>query len=243
MIGSTFDYDNGPDLKGYWKNYRTGQTVYIKDTIIENGQLTGIDRSGRMVPYNVLSQFVKCSKEEAEAGTPMKIAAPARTGVTSTVNEHLDDNIYNEIDLDNENFDLTAGSSNTNNSTANYDAVQRQTPGPAVITETSVTSIDPAVIKVLDGITETPKITVKVQWDNFPEGLVFLNKYLKTDIKDITDAVLYRWADTDALREKICTELVKIIRENLSPTKPKEEKKPAAKDSAAATKKNKKELN
>ncbi len=240
MIGSTFDYDNGPDLKGYWKNYRTGQTVYIKDTIIENGQLTGIDRTGRMVPYNVLSQFVKCSKEEAESVTPVKTATtPARTGVTSTVNEHLDDNIYNEIELDNESFDTpTTAKLNTANTVPITD-------GYAVAKQTVAPDIDPAIIKVLDGITETPKITVKVQWENFPEGLVFLNKYLKTDICDITDAVLCRWADTDSLREKVCTEITKIIRENLNPVKPKEKEdgvKQKTPPPATTTKKSKKEL-
>lgn len=241
MIGNSFDYDNGPDLKGYWKNYRSGQTIYIKDTIIENGQLMGIDRNGRLVSFDALSQFVKCSKEEAEtamqSSTPVQ---PKAAAVKSAINEHLDDNIYTD------NF-------STNSFNDNLDADIFTTTNAAPMTNVPIAAkpqakqtVDPAIVKVLDGIEDTPKITVKVQWDKFPEGLLFLQKYLSISTDDIIDAVVGRWADTNALREKVCKELERIITMNLNPKSDdtvKEEKQKTITKPTTAAKKTKKELN
>ena len=55
----TFDFQSGPDLSGYWKNYKTGQIVRIKDTIFEDNNLVGVTYDGQMVNMNKLKDFVK----------------------------------------------------------------------------------------------------------------------------------------------------------------------------------------
>lgn len=207
MTGSTFDFNGGPDLQGWWKNYRTGQTVYIKDTIFENNNLSGVTRDGRIVDMNQLNDFVKVSEQEANAQnvTPVKTASAVKQ---PQVNLDLDKDVYEDIDV------LTKPlGKNT--------AVMGEIPEP----EKPKVNYDP-INKILDGAKTGPKVTVSVKWDDFPEGLVFLQKYLDVKTEDIIDAVVQKYVDTEKLAKDVSGALEKILKANLVPVEaPKEEKK------------------
>ena len=68
MTSQTFDFNSGPEITGSWKNYRTGEVINIRDTIIEDNQLIGISDRGMQIPFSKLSSFVKLDSREPSRG-------------------------------------------------------------------------------------------------------------------------------------------------------------------------------
>lgn len=197
MIGNSFDFNSGPDLQGYWKNYRTGQVVYIKDTIIENNNLTGVTRDGKMIDMNQLDSFVKVSEKEAQEST----GAPKTESSVKVpqVNLDLDKDVYDDADI----LTRPLGKQEV---APNYDPIN----------------------KILDGAGPGPKVSVSVRWDDFPEGLIFLQQYLGVSTDDITEAVIQRYVNTTEFVKSVAVALEKILGSKLLPP-PKKEEKPKAK--------------
>lgn len=205
--GNTFDFNGGPDLQGYWKNYRTNQTVYIKDTILENNNLTGVTRDGRLIDMNQLSGFVKVTEKEANESTP---TAPVKTTAAvkqPQVNLDLDKDVYDDVDILTKPLGVRPTQPVQEKPAVNYDPIN----------------------KILDGAKVGPKVTVSVKWDDFPEGLLFLQKYLDVKTEDIIDAVIQKYVDTAKLAKDVSDSLEKILKSKLTPPETPKEEKPKSK--------------
>ena len=81
----TFDFQSGPDLSGYWKNYKTGQIVRIKDTIFEDNNLVGVTYDGQMVNMNKLKDFVNLSICLLESIQSLQLFAYAQIRVSKVL--------------------------------------------------------------------------------------------------------------------------------------------------------------
>lgn len=209
---ASFDMGSGPDLKGTWKNYRTGEVITIRDTIFENNQLVGVSSGGAMIPYSKLQSFVKCDPSEASSSIPTSSNKTHRASPKPFV-----DNI-NDIYKDSDKFD---GPSLKTDAVAPREEIYQN------IALSVAEKKDPAIEKVLDGLAkgEQPKITVDLKWDEIPEGIVFLQKYLEKSTEEISIACIQRYVDLDKIRGAIEEKLQKAIAKGLNqPPKEKETK-------------------
>ena len=184
MTSQTFDFNTGPEITGSWKNYRTGEVINIRDTIIEDNQLIGISDRGMQIPFSKLSSFVKLDSREPSRGPDYSnVSNPA---VKKAQPKPFVDDVDREYN-------------------ANYNA--------DVMSEYEDEAINPAITKVLEGLAEKdrPKINIDIEWNEVPEGIMFLKKYLDISEGDIVKACIDKYIDLDQIRLKLSIQLSTII--------------------------------
>ena len=202
MTSQTFDFNSGPEITGSWKNYRTGEVINIRDTIIEDNQLIGISDRGMQIPFSKLSSFVKLDSREPSRGPDYSNASkPATKKVQPKpfVDDVDRENVTNYADVMSEYEDEANRLLNT--------PIR-----PAVQTVQQPT-INPAITKVLEGLAEKdrPKINIDIEWREVPEGIMFLKKYLDISEGDIVKACIDKYIDLDQIRLKLSIQLSTII--------------------------------
>ena len=200
MTSQTFDFNSGPEITGSWKNYRTGEVINIRDTIIEDNQLIGISDRGMQIPFSKLSSFVKLDSREPSRGPDYSnVSKPATKKAQPKPFVDDVDREYNA----NYNADVMSEYEDEANRLLN-------TPiRPAVQQPT----INPAITKVLEGLAEKdrPKINIDIEWSEVPEGIMFLKKYLDISEGDIVKACIDKYIDLDQIRLKLSIQLSTII--------------------------------
>lgn len=208
----TFDFQSGPDLSGYWKNYKTGQIVRIKDTIFEDNNLVGVTYDGQMVNMNKLKDFVKYN--------------PTADEVSQSSNSAQTKSVDQSVLLRGMNTDTTQKleevDGNYNNSITNeyepYDYVHNREPRFQLKHDDSGScnsTSDPdraAIIKVLDNLDEKdkPKITVKLDWV-IPDGVKFLQDYLHITPAQIAEVIKEKYADLTILNNAVTDEILHVL--------------------------------
>ena len=204
----TFDFQSGPDLSGYWKNYKTGQIVRIKDTIFEDNNLVGVTYDGQMVNMNKLKDFVKYNPTADEAS---QSSNPVQTK-----------NIDQSVLLRGMNTDTTQKPEVVDSSITDeyepYDYVHNREPKFQLKRDDSgsyKSTSDPdraAIIKVLDNLDEKdkPKITVKLDWV-IPDGVKFLQDYLHITPAQIAEVIKERYADLAILNDAVTDEILHVL--------------------------------
>ena len=209
----TFDFQSGPDLSGYWKNYKTGQIVRIKDTIFEDNNLVGVTYDGQMVNMNKLKDFVKynpTADEVSQSANPAQTKSTDQSVLLRGMNTDTT-RIPDEVD----------SNSNYNSITDEYepyDYVHNREPRFQLKYDDSgscKSTSDPdraAIIKVLDNLDEKdkPKITVKLDWV-IPDGVKFLQDYLHITPAQIAEVVKERYADLTILNDAVTDEILHVL--------------------------------
>lgn len=205
----TFDFQSGPDLSGYWKNYKTGQIIRIKDTLFEDNNLVGITYDGQMVNMNKLKDFVKynpAADEASQSSTPSP---------TKMVDQSV---LLRGLNTDTTQKPEVLDSNSITDEYVPYDYTQKCEPkfqlkrddsGPCNYTS------DPdraAIIKVLDNLDEKdkPKITVKLDWV-IPDGVKFLQDYLHITPAQIAEVIKERYADLTVLNDAVTDEILDVL--------------------------------
>ena len=207
----TFDFQSGPDLSGYWKNYKTGQIVRIKDTIFEDNNLVGVTYDGQMVNMNKLKDFVKYNPTTDET---TQLSNPAQTKSTDQ------SVLLRGLNTDTTQKPEVVDSSNSiTDEYIPYDYTQKYEPkfqlkrGDESCSCNSISDPDrAAIIKVLDNLDEKdkPKITVKLDWV-IPDGVKFLQDYLHITPAQIAEVVKERYADLTVLNDAVTDEILRVL--------------------------------
>lgn len=205
----TFDFQSGPDLSGYWKNYKTGQIVRIKDTIFEDNNLVGVTYDGQMVNMNKLKDFVKYNPTADEAS---QSSNPAQTKSTDQ------SVLLRGMNTDTTRIPDEVDSNSIADEYEPYDYVHNREPKFQLKYDDSgscKSTSDPdraAIIKVLDNLDEKdkPKITVKLDWV-IPDGVKFLQDYLHITPAQIAEVVKERYADLATLNDAVTDEILHVL--------------------------------
>lgn len=206
----TFDFQSGPDLSGYWKNYKTGQIVRIKDTIFEDNNLVGVTYDGQMVNMNKLKDFVKYNPTTDEA---TQLSNPAQTKSTDQ------SVLLRGLNTDTTQKPEVVDSNSITDEYIPYDYTQKYEPkfqlkrGDESGSCNSISDPDrAAIIKVLDNLDEKdkPKITVKLDWV-IPDGVKFLQDYLHITPAQIAEVVKERYADLTVLNDAVTDEILDVL--------------------------------
>lgn len=203
MTSQTFDFNSGPEITGSWKNYRTGEVINIRDTIIEDNQLIGISDRGMQIPFSKLSSFVKLDSREPSRG-------PDYSNVSKPVTKKAQPKPFvDDVDREynaNYNADVMSEYEDEANRLLN-------TPIKPAVQTVQQPTINPAITKVLEGLAEKdrPKINIDIEWNEVPEGIMFLKKYLDISEGDIVKACIDKYIDLDQIRLKLSIQLSTII--------------------------------
>ena len=205
----TFDFQSGPDLSGYWKNYKTGQIVRIKDTIFEDNNLVGVTYDGQMVNMNKLKDFVKYNPTADEA------SQSSNSAQTKSTDQSV---LLRGLNTDTTQKPEVTDSSSITDEYEPYDYVHNREPKFQLKRDDSGScnsTSDPdraAIIKVLDNLDEKdkPKITVKLDWV-IPDGVKFLQDYLHITPSQIAEVVKERYADLSILNDAVTDEILHVL--------------------------------
>ena len=205
----TFDFQSGPDLSGYWKNYKTGQIVRIKDTIFEDNNLVGVTYDGQMVNMNKLKDFVKYNPTADEVSQSSNLAQTKSTDQSVLLRGMNTDTTQKPEVVD---------SNSITDEYEPYDYVHNREPKFQLKYDDSgscKSTSDPdraAIIKVLDNLDEKdkPKITVKLDWV-IPDGVKFLQDYLHITPAQIAEVIKERYADLTILNDAVTDEILHVL--------------------------------
>ena len=217
---NAMDFGAGLDLTGSWENVRTGEVINIRDTIMMDNQMIGLTTDGRQIPFEKLQSFVK--SDIAKPNTPPKRVNTPQKRVQRPSKPFIDD-----VDRE-QNWGLTTD--DTNSSNAGYeilpedmDLLRKPLPKRENTINEQKSEMPNPISTVLEGLkkSEQPKINFSIKWDNIPEGIIFLKKYLQISDNDITDAIINKFININDIRDKLTTDLKKIVEVGLNPEKKK----------------------
>lgn len=217
---NTMDFGAGLDLTGSWENVRTGEVINIRDTLMMDNQMIGLTTDGRQIPFEKLQSFVK--SDTAKPNTP-----PRRTTTTQKRIQRPSKPFVDDVDRE-QNWGATTGDNDSTTDTG-YEILPEdmdllRKPLSRREEDKAQKSEQPNPIStVLDGLkkSEQPKINFSIKWDNIPEGIIFLKKYLQISEDDITDAIINKFINISDIRDKLISDLKKIVEVGLNPEKKK----------------------
>ena len=217
---NAMDFGAGLDLTGSWENVRTGEVINIRDTIMMDNQMIGLTTDGRQIPFEKLQSFVK--SDIAKPNTPPKRVNTPQKRVQRPSKPFIDD-----VDRE-QNWGLTTDDANSSNTgyeilPEDMDLLRKPLPKRENTINEQKTEMSNPISTVLEGLkqSEQHKINFSIKWDNIPEGIIFLKKYLQISDNDITDAIINKFININDIRDKLTTDLKKIVEVGLNPEKKK----------------------
>lgn len=218
---NTMDFGAGLDLTGSWENVRTGEVINIRDTIMMDNQMIGLSTDGRQIPFEKLQSFVK--SDIAKPNTP-----PQRTNISQKRSPRPSKPFVDDVDRE-QNWGSTTDDVDSSADSGyeilpeDMDLLRKPLPKREDEDRTQKPELPNPISTVLDGLkkSEQPKINFSIKWDNIPEGIIFLKKYLQISENDITDAIINKFINVNDIREKLIADLKKIIEAGLNPEKKK----------------------
>ena len=215
------DFGAGLDLAGSWENVRTGEVINIRDTIMMDNQMIGLTTDGRQIPFEKLQSFVK--SDTAKPNTPPKRANIPQKRTPRPSKPFIDD-----VDRE-QNWGATADDVDSSTDSGyeilpeDMDLLRKPLPRREDVNKTQKAEQPNPISTVLDGLkkSEQPKINFSIKWDNIPEGIIFLKKYLQIPDNDIADAIINKFINVSDIRDKLTADLKKIVEAGLNPEKKK----------------------
>ena len=215
------DFGAGLDLTGSWENVRTGEVINIRDTIMMDNQMIGLTTDGRQIPFEKLQSFVK--SDTAKPNTPPKRANVSQKRVQRPSKPFVDD-----VDRE-QNWGSTVDDTDSSTDSGyeilpeDMDLLRKPLPRREDADKIQKPEISNPISTVLEGLkkSEQPKINFSIKWDNIPEGIIFLKKYLQISENDIVDAIINKFINVSDIRDKLTTDLKKIVEVGLNPEKKK----------------------
>ncbi len=218
---NTMDFGAGLDLTGSWENVRTGEVINIRDTIMMDNQMIGLSTDGRQIPFEKLQSFVK--SDIAKPNTP-----PKRTNIPQKRAPRPSKPFVDDVDRE-QNWGATTEDVDSSVDSGyeilpeDMDLLRKPLPKREDEDRVQKSEQPNPVSTVLEGLkkSEQPKINFSIKWDNIPEGIIFLKKYLQISENDITDAIINKFINVNDIREKLIADLKKIIEVGLNPEKKK----------------------
>lgn len=218
---NAMDFGAGLDLTGSWENVRTGEVINIRDTIMMDNQMIGLSTDGRQIPFEKLQSFVK--SDIAKPNTPPKRTTTPQKRAPRPSKPFVDD-----VDRE-QNWGATTEDVDSSVDSGyeilpeDMDLLRKPLPKREDEDRTQKSEQPSPISTVLEGLkkSEQPKINFSIKWDNIPEGIIFLKKYLQISENDITDAIINKFINVNDIREKLIADLKKIIEVGLNPEKKK----------------------
>lgn len=182
----------GPVMQGTWYNPKTGDSFTVRDSFFEDNQYVITTTDGRYLNYNQIQNYVqtdmkpealKNMKNNIQNENKKEELPPEVSGLIANEDEnaYFDDNMIlpEDMEIIKPQKQVKLGNIHTTPSTIIKD--DNKYPAPETVNTT--------IIKKALSNTELPKITVTVDWNNFP------SKQLEMlyDIMQIPENEIVEW--------------------------------------------------
>lgn len=174
------------EIRGEWMNKNTGQTIHVRNSIIDNDQMIIITNIGHMSMEEFSRNYIQASNEiYNENGQVIgnDNTQPKQESVNNIKIETINDQEY-IIDDKPVKFDIPKQSTIS-------------------IDQSPIKNID-LIKKVFSKINSEPEINVEIKWDDFPkEQISTLVNFLDVDVDDISKYLYSEYVNVDSVKEKI----------------------------------------
>lgn len=171
---------------GLWINYKTGDSINVRDVFFEDGQMQLQLTDGRVVSGSILSDYVQGgTAADIESIKNNKKQAPKKPASTArTVNSPLEDIVIPTLDV--------------------YDVP---------ITAPSPTNSNKDIInKTLDKALKNNLLTININENNLPKTEIkFLINTLDIPLDEISEEIIKRAIDIDVLKKDLSKKINSIF--------------------------------
>ena len=167
------DGPGGPMISGKWINKRTGETVIIRDSIIDGDKMILISNKGNLSFDSFSRDYIQASDEVYDtSGKVIKTeAVKASEIVDKPERVDLSNAPQSTVDIDEENIltsSTAANKKDNNKNISNFDLID----------------------KIFKKIESKPKADLKITWAGFPEKeLSMLVNYFDVKLEDIAQYI------------------------------------------------------
>ena len=174
--------DSGIGISGRWLNKRTGQTINIRNSVMDGDNMIIITDKGQISMTEFSRDYIQASDDIYD-----------ETGKVIGHEEVKPEDYGENSDwLQIKEMMNTPYMSNANQPE-----------------KTSINTNDQIIKKVFDKLTTYPKINVDIKWDDFPEAqMQTLVNFLDISIDDISKYIIKNYVNAEALALEI-TEILK----------------------------------
>ena len=171
------DGPGGPMVSGKWINKRTGETIFIRDSIIDGDKMILVSNKGNIDFDSFSKNYIQASDEVYnENGQVIKTEEAKVNDIVA-----VEDNNY-KFDNDYQENDFLSSPKVENNSIKNFDLID----------------------KIFKKTESRPKANLKIEWADFPkQELSMLVNYFDVKIDDIATYIGKYLINEDFLQEAL----------------------------------------
>lgn len=190
----------GPMVTGQWINQRTGEKVIVRDSYMDGENMYVTLTNGRTITMEEFQDYIQMSEEEYDTNGNKKLASSTKPVVKqkkSTCDPSL---VFDGLDTNQKTND-----SNLQQQLLSKEIEEFGTPVQEIPVQESQTtsSAQDMIIKILEK-TETPKLSLTVNWDEYPlNELKMLKDYFNVSNDDISIAIMKMYINMDSIKETV----------------------------------------
>lgn len=209
----------GPIMSGNWYNPNTGDAFTVRDSFFEDNQYVVVTTDGRYLKYDQLQQYISSDMK-------LEDLKKLKSEKKETKNEPLPNEVLSILDS-NENDPYADMMLPEDNILAQPVKPQlgnlyKEQPSPSVLATSNDTqyhtSMNHAIIEKALKNTDGPKLSVVLNWDNYPERQIEMLK----DIMEISEDEIIEWyldnITLDEVIEEINISIKERFRSNIGTT-------------------------
>lgn len=184
MIGPGSMGMGGPS--GTWTSRKTGQSVIVRDTIIENDKMLVMLSDGRMIPMTEFSrEYVQISEEMYDQNGKSLGKQSPQQSLTTQPQHNIDENL------------LFKGMGEVPKDTFPTETIVE--PVQCISNNKEIEMVNKVLNKV-----HKPKIKFNITWNEFPKDeLNMLRKFFDIQNSDITEAIIEKYLDQQSLKAEM----------------------------------------
>ena len=197
MVNSYDSMMGGPDINGSWYNKRTGQTVFIRDSFMDDSGMQFITSTGEMIDGEEFSRdYIQCDAtvyDENGNSTGQQEAVDYEAMFAGSVQETPKSPTYSDI----------MGSPLPTTGFSNEE------PMP-------VANKKHEMLKTMfDKLQSLPSVSASIKWRNIPKSeLKMLKTYFDIDIEDIADYIYDKYCTPVEVKKAICVSITQLLNKN-----------------------------
>lgn len=187
--------ESGVGITGTWMNKRTGQTVNVRNSVMDGDKMIIITDKGQITMQEFSRDYIQASDEIYDNSGHVIDNQPMQNYEVDPDWAQIQETLNNGV------IELKEPTV--------YSAMQ-----PHHKPEPKIQNSD-LIKKVFEKLTNLPEVRVTIEWEQFPEQqLRTLTEFLDVDIKDIGKYILKNYVNQDTLSQVIADLLEKELNKN-----------------------------
>lgn len=190
----------GPMVTGQWINQRTGEKVIVRDSYMDGENMYVTLTNGRTITMEEFQDYIQMSEEEYDTNGNKKLAASTKPTVKQKKSTYDPSLVFDGLDTN-----QTSGNSDLQKQLLSKEAEELGAPvqGDATKEPQMLSSAQDMIMRILEK-TEHPKLSLTVNWDEYPVNeLKMLKDYFNISNDDISTVVMKMYINMDSIKETV----------------------------------------